>query len=459
MSLMQPPAGVHASRGGDVIASAPLLTRRAFYLLAGLIFVLAWSLRLQFVLTTHVDSPFDGDCRFYVAYAYNMVFHGIYSGVLPGSGGAVVPDDFRGPGYSLFLAAMMRAAGATGDWYRATLVVQATLGALTVLIGMRLAREWLPRAGVLVAGLLMAVWPHLIAASGALLSEVVYGFVVSLALLAFSLGLRTNRRGWMAASGVAFGYAYLTNQVIFLLPFVLALLMRRRGWRLVLALVAFPLLFAAAWFARSTSLPDQPGGGRLAINLVQGAEPYYLDAWKFSQVDQGARQLVAVVEAEAAKFATRPGEVLHRIWTRIAEQPLGYARWYLVEKPWLLWDWNIRVGAADIYVMSLTDPSLERTPIVRAMVRACRDLNLPIFLVSGLTAFVLGWRALGKAGERPDVAVAVLCIYVTAVHAILQSEPRYSIPYRPFEFMLFVTGIWLAWRAVQARVTRGAGAP
>jgi hypothetical protein len=429
-----------------------------FYLLAGLIFVLAWSLRLQFVLTTIVDSPFDGDCRFYVAYAYNMVVHGIYSGVLPGPGVTVVPDDFRGPGYSLFLAALMRAAGESGDWYRATLVVQATLGALTVLLGMRLAREWLPRVGALAAGLLIAVWPHLIAASGALLSEVVYGFFVALAMLAFAVGLRTDRRGWMAASGAAFGYAYLTNQVIFLLPFVLALLIRRRGWRLVVALVAFPLLFAAAWMARSANLPDAPGGGRLAINLVQGSQPYYLDAWKLSRVDPGAQQMMGEVDAEAAQFSTRPGAVLQRIWGRIAEQPVGYARWYLVGKPWLLWDWNIRVGAADIYVMSVTDPSLGRTRVLRTMVRACRELNLPIFLVSGLAAFVLGWRALGKSGEQPEVAVAILCIYVTAVHAILQSEPRYSIPYRPFEIMLFVTGVWLAWRAVQTRVTRTSAA-
>jgi hypothetical protein len=79
-------------------SSEELLSRPLFMLLAALITLLAWSLRAQFVLTTTVDTPFAGDCRFFVAYAYNMVVHGIYSGVLPGSMTPIVPDDFRGPG-------------------------------------------------------------------------------------------------------------------------------------------------------------------------------------------------------------------------------------------------------------------------------------------------------------------------------------------------------------------------
>jgi hypothetical protein len=32
--------------------------------------------------------------------------------------------------------------------------------------------------------------------------------------------------------------------------------------------------------------------------------------------------------------------------------------------------------------------------------------------------------------------VALFCVYVTLLHTVFQAEPRYSIPYRPFELLL-----------------------
>jgi 4-amino-4-deoxy-L-arabinose transferase-like glycosyltransferase len=315
-----------------------------------------------------------------------------------------------------------------------------------------LAREWLSRPVTLVAGLLMALWPHLVAATGALLSEVVYGFVLMFAMLAFALALRGKSRAWAWASGLAFGYAYLTNPVIALLPFALAWLLRGRGAPLILPIVVIPLLFVAGWGARSATLPDVPDSGRFGINLVQGSQPFFLDAWAASRIDPGAQRFVGEVDEQARRFSSHPAEVLRSIGARVAGSPAAYAHWYLLEKPWLLWDWNIRVGAGGVYVMSVSDSSLDRTTTMRTVVLACRTLNLPMYLLSALVALLLAWRGRGDGGATPQVAVALLCIYVTAIHTILQSEPRYSIPYRPFEILLFVTGVAMAWHAVQARV-------
>jgi hypothetical protein len=45
-----------------------------------------------------------------------------------------------------------------------------------------------------------------------------------------------------------------------------------------------------------------------------------------------------------------------------------------------------------------------------------------------------------------------LVLYLTAVHVVLQAEPRYSIAYRPEEVLLAVTALaWLAARVVRLR--------
>jgi hypothetical protein len=40
--------------------------------------------------------------------------------------------------------------------------------------------------------------------------------------------------------------------------------------------------------------------------------------------------------------------------------------------------------------------------------------------------------------------IATLLLYLTAIHTVLQAEPRYSVPYRPEELLMAVTAVaWL----------------
>ena len=66
---------------------------------------LALLLRLQFVQQAQVVEPTRGDSRSYVAYAINLEQHHAFSTAV--SGEALVVDNYRSPGYPLFLAACM----------------------------------------------------------------------------------------------------------------------------------------------------------------------------------------------------------------------------------------------------------------------------------------------------------------------------------------------------------------
>ena len=135
-------------------------------------------------------------------------------------------------------------------------------GAVTIvalgLLGRRLAGD---RAGLLAAGI-GAVYPSLIAADGALMSETLYGALIALSLLAAYRLLDAPSAGRAVVLGAVSALAALTRgEALLLLPLVLIpVVWGRRGgaWRpAVVALVAFAVVLAP-WTVRNWIVFDQP---------------------------------------------------------------------------------------------------------------------------------------------------------------------------------------------------------
>ena len=422
-------------------------THRRFLLALFLLTLFAWLLREYFVLATIVEVPIRGDVRDYVAYAWNLLHHGVFSKAWPADA-MPVPDGFRGPGYPLFIAAAMVLQSRPDDWYALLLHAQALVGALTVTGTVLLARRWLSPGWALFAGVLLALWPHHIAATGALLSEVVFGATLVFAMLCAVLAQGTTRtRTWAIASGALFGYAYLVNPLVLFLPFVLAALSwrNRRGLAAAWLLGVF-LLPVAAWSVRDAGLPHG-SGDRAKVNLVQGAWPQYHAAWNTSASNATSRRIMQAIDHEERLLKADTGTGLREIGARMGEDPGYYARWYLLQKPWLLWDWDIRVGAGGIYFHKVSHSPLDTNPLLRASTAVLHWLNPLLFALALAASLALawgGWRR--RAWVQPAAAMtALLFLYVTAMHALLQAEPRYSIPYRPFELLLATAALaWIA---------------
>ena len=107
-------------------------------------------------------------------------------------------------------------------------------GAVTIvalgLLGRRLAGD---RAGLLAAGL-GAVYPSLIAADGALMSETLYGALIALSLLAAYRLLDAPSAGRAVVLGAVSALAALTRgEALLLLPLVLIPVVWRAAWRRV----------------------------------------------------------------------------------------------------------------------------------------------------------------------------------------------------------------------------------
>jgi hypothetical protein len=440
------------------MASSPLPEKHWHWLLAvSAVTVLALALRWYYVSTAVVLNPVRGDATQYFAYAWNLIHHGIFAKTAPGAA-VLIPDSYRDPGYPAFLALWMKALGTGNAWYAAVLLCQALLGALTVTVATQLGRHWLPMRWAIAAGLLMAIWPHSITITGYLLTETLFGFLCALGLLLIARGCVHGNTGWALAGGFVLGAAALTNAV--LLPFGV-LLAGFLAWRklasrkVCVALAIGALLLPGAWTVRNLHIPPPAAGStskdRALQNFVQGAWPGFHTAYRDSifgdaATRSGARVTLHAVKEEIATFQASFTEGGHAVLRRFSQAPLHYVGWYLFGKPHELWDWAIVIGQGDIYVYPTRNSPFQTSPPWIALAAVCRAMNMMIMLLALASLLVVWRRNVGMLDTSTNRAalISVICLlaFATAVYATLQAEPRYSVPFRPFEMLLAVTTLY-----------------
>jgi hypothetical protein len=422
--------------------------------LAVAITVLALCLRWVYFAGAQVDSPLLGDILEYFNYAWNLVHHGVFSSAAPAPS-LPPPDAYRSPGYPLFLALFLSLAPTPAQGIGWAQLAQMMVGTAVVPLTIALARQWLAPMPALLAGLVVALWPHLVVFSSTLLSETLFGFLLLAFVLAMARASARSSRAVAVAGGLAGALAWLVNPVALFLPPLAAGLLWLRGQRgLALACVLAFLPLVVGWSLRNAA-ESAEGGARLRINLVQGSYPLFLRAMNDRYDNEIAAAYVAQVEADTLLAQQQPRAAAQAMLARFGERPLGYLRWYAVDKPWLLWDWSVRIGWGDVYFLRTWRSPYERIGVLRAIHAGFRALNPFVFLLAVLAAAPALARCLRARGAAQVpfalAATALLCVYVTAVHAVLQAEPRYAVAYRPFEVLLAASALASAWDWWRAR--------
>ena len=429
------------------------------------IVVLAFLLRVFYAFGTTVENPISGDTNQYVLYAWNVTHGDTFSSSLP-NGGQIVADSYRGPGYPLMLAAAMKLAGNAGlylrdaghgrmalvaqpaTWIAYVYLAQAILGALTVLLAIAVARFWLSREASLCVGLLTALWPHLISFAGVLLSETLFGFLLLFAVWLLLQAQYRNRARLAACAGLVFAAAYLVNPIIALFPLVAGVgLLFRRHARLAIVLVAVYLIAPSGWALRNASIPHSTGSyERAAQNFVQGSWPQYFDATNARFSDPVARAICQAEASEESAFLANASSGLGLMANRMKQEPGYYLSWYLLRKPFLLWDWSIRIGWGDIYFPVTPVSPFTHIPALKWMEATFIAFNPVLFGLALLATLAIAWRFAFRPNDTgfAEGMISLLMLYLTAIHTVLQAEPRYSVPYRPEEMLMAMTAAaWL----------------
>jgi 4-amino-4-deoxy-L-arabinose transferase-like glycosyltransferase len=232
-----------------------MLVPRGFRARLAAIVAGAVALRLLYVLVLARHVPMAGDSQFFNAEA-NLVAEGkgYVEPFVQAAYGLSVPTAAHPPLYPTLLAGL----SAVGlDGLLAHRALGALLGGVTVvlvaLIGRRVGGE---RVG-LVAALVAALYPLLVAADGAPMSESLYGLLIAACLLT-ALRLRASPSTRLAAAlGALIALAALTRSEALLLVVLLGLPLTWRSWRAALALVAACVVVLAPWTIRNWSAFDR----------------------------------------------------------------------------------------------------------------------------------------------------------------------------------------------------------
>jgi 4-amino-4-deoxy-L-arabinose transferase-like glycosyltransferase len=245
----------------------------------------------------------SGDSFFFHATANLMASgHGFVDPLVFLARGAEVPTALHPPLYPLILSVESK-LGAT-SWL-AHQLPSTLFGTVVVVLAGLLGRRVAGTTVGLLAAAIAALYPTLIAADGALMSEALYGLVVTLVLL---LAYRhRDRRDLLSAAGLGalVGLAALTRTeaLLFVPLLVLPATLRgsgRRTLRAALACVACVAVLAP-WTVRNWSVFDRPllvssnGGTVLAgANCAQTYAGRDLGGWRFDCVSQRTSRNEAV---------------------------------------------------------------------------------------------------------------------------------------------------------------------
>ena len=407
------------------------MKRRTFYFCAAAIALLAFMVREWFVLAAVFPDPLQGDSTSYLRYALHILRDGTFAQT--GNGETAIPDAYRGPGYPLILAALGASSGGE-SWLPAIQQFQVIAGSATVCATIAIAYLWLGRAWALLAGVCMALEPHHIAATGAVLTEVTFGFFVSVGLLGALCAAQRRSAVVAGLAGCAFAFGYLVNPIIALFPFVLLpWFLRAQLPRQGMVVAAVSLLAIGGWFARN-QMYGISSLDRAAQNFVVGSWPDYDHSWKYQRVDPDARRVLDQSGKETEELISRPGAGLQAIFARMSSDYPRYLAWYLLRKPYLLWDWNIRIGAGGVNSLETKNSPLD-TSIMLRTTSAALEWGNPVFFGLAVLGAILGLR------EKYGYPIAAFFCYVTVLHAVLQAEPRYSIPYKFAEALLVANAL------------------
>lgn len=418
--------------------------RRQFILLATGIVLVAWGLREWFVLASLLPSPAQGDVSSYLRYAIHMAVDGVFSEA--GAGQSVIPDAYRGPGYPVFLLAVLELGGPQ-KWFLHVYQLQTLLGAGSVALVIALVHEWAKPLPALLAGALLAVWPHNIAASNAMLVEVLFGFGIAGSLLLTTLSIKRSSLTLGCLAGLSIGASYLVNPVIALFPIMLLACYPGKGARrigLVIALVS--IIPMGAWSIRNLHV-GATSNTRALQNLEQGAWRKYHFEEKFWKVDPEAMKVRTDIGREMSVLMKDPLEGLWVMGKRLARNPIDTLLWYGIQKPYLLWDWDIRMGAGGPYTLDVINSPLD-VGVLGVWQRIANALNLPIFLLAA------GFSLSRLRPWKTSTVTAVFFVYITLIHDVFQAEPRYAIAYRGVEMALAAGGVASIANWIRARRSR-----
>lgn len=420
-------------------------------LLCLFLFTVSLTIRLLYQKESMAEQLISSDAAMYFAAAYNIYNFGIHSTEWPPFSRENPPPEKRTtlrPGYPLFLILFITYCQDLSQFVTQVAKFQAVLGAISVVLTFILARQFLSVAWAVIASVLTALSPHLIAVEHYILAESLYTLMTLVAALLVAYAWKKSSKTPLFASGVIFGLCNLIRGIaLFMGPFVgLIFFFSHSCWKraskkiiqknILWLLIGFFLVFALhkttliyITSGHATETPNTPWQHFIMgtyIDSVNITEPHFVDT-----------QLERMFADKLYAF-----EVLGN---RFIDKPVGYLYWYLWGKFVSMWKWD-NLYNDDVYIYPMTKRGFRTNTFLHLIHTSMRWLHWPIVLLGLSTPLVLilSWRANCLKANMTTILIPLFVVfYYVAVLWLLLPLPRYTIPTRPFIYILASSSIYL----------------
>lgn len=438
---------------------------QTFYRTLGVFFVLLLAAAASWgvVQGTSIDTRVRADSVQYIRYAWNLKHEGVYSrdtAAIVGEG-QPEPDAFRSPGYPLALVPLINRAPNEAFYMRGR-YLNFALFVATIGLAFFLFRSFMGYGFALAAAALTAISPHLVNAGAYLLTETLFAFMVAASLVALVWTVR-RPGAWVALlAGSLVGYGSLVRPSLeffplLVLPFLWFQVSRDSRARVAAAFIVGFLVVMCSWGIRNWNATGQWSDSRLAVESLQhGSYP-----WLMYENDPDTYGVPYREDPNYESATQDLGSAVGEIFRKTSEQPARYLSWYALGKPVMLWQWHLLSETGDIFIYPVDQSPYYRLAPFQVTHWLMKHLHWPAVVLAALASFLVfvvptgGW--LGPERVKSARLVALLLIYMTALHMVAAPYPRYSIPIRPELYGMAVFGLFTTFQYLYEKWRRGAG--
>jgi 4-amino-4-deoxy-L-arabinose transferase-like glycosyltransferase len=410
----------------------------------------AW-LRTAYNSNTFFISPIRADAAFYFQYAHNLVEHTTFSKERSQS---PTPDSYWAPGYPILVALNIYGSKLVAvEAYDLVLHMQTALAALTILLVFLIGRLFLPSYWPLLPATLLSISPHHISLGSYALTETAFGFFLCFSIYFFARGFFASRNKNWGLAGLGAAVAYAINPVCLVaIPTIAILISLSKAWRNdtgiqpintkhIVVIMLPVVIFFSAWSLRTAiSVPDdQPtSSDRLLTNLTIGLYPDFHEKWR-AQILNPEEDIRVPGEGVDTSYSSFFNEVARQL----SSEPTRLVSWFILGKPYQLWQWDILTGQGDIYVYDILYSLYHTSKPALVSYSIMHSLHHWLLICSLLGIGLVVANHRNSANSLvPMITYGTMCS-ISLVYIATQAEPRYSVPLRP---ELYLTATYFIWQ-------------
>lgn len=420
--------------------------QRTFAIALGVVVVLGIAVRAAYVRVVGPHTRLWNDSGWYFSQAANILHGRGYLDVgrqfayqySKTTATRLEPGAFWPPGYPVFLAGVEWLFGAS--WYATRMAGVATGGVTVLLVGL-LGRAIAGRSVGIVAAVLVALSPLLVAVDGSLMSETLYVPLILLALLVAHHARNRPALWWWALLGLVVGLATLTRQdALLLVPcaVVPAAVLSHANARTIVARIAVSIVVSGAvvapWVVRNAIVLGDAtittGSQATAIGGANCAVTYRGPAIGFW--DGGCAGIPHYLDTNEVEFSRRA-----------RQRGISYAEHHVTRVP-------VVAAARFARVWGLWNPADQALrERMETRNRSWQEVMWPVSIVT-LALGLLGLRVLSR--DRRPIAMLVAPMAMTTTVAIATyGNTRFRAPAECALAIGAAAALVHAWRWLAAR--------